>query len=140
MKCEKHGIEKVRVNMLGEWLCPKCVRCPSCGKEDSVIDSNFGVTYGIECKKKNGSVNLHKRSTNSILEEIATPLWKIAGLKPNAHEVAEERKRKYLGLSHEGMRERRAQEARGGYNNADIKQKLFRGELKDGGQTSYNRS
>lgn len=123
---------KVRVGLLGETFDTETTPCPKCGKKGTNVDSNYGVLPCDECKEKmsNGHVKHSGKSINSKLEHFATPLWKVAGLKPTKEEREAERKRKWEGKSHLDLQKERLAKAPRTYRSDHIKEKLFKGELK----------
>lgn len=122
---------KVRVGLLGETFDTETTPCPKCGKKGTNVDANYGVLPCNKCKKMlNGHAPMGGKSVNSKLEYFATPLWKVAGLKPTKEERAAERKRKWKGRSHLELQKERLSKAPRTYNSDHIKNKIYKGELK----------
>lgn len=100
--------------------------CSGCGKRHD--DSFWKRTEeGWFCTEWYKPV---KKTVDHYLEKFAQPFWKHAGLTPTKEELAYDKELARKGKTYLDMQRERLSKAKKTYDSTPIKEKLYKGELK----------
>lgn len=118
---------------------PKVI-CSTCGKNEAQKHPIFGFVACKSCQRKS-KFEHHGRSMEHMLNYLATPFWRLMGLKAKPEEVAMEKEMKRRNLSYLDLQKIRAKQAETmrTFDSSDLKNKLYRRELPHGKTIDYRK-
>lgn len=119
--------------------------CVGCGKkhEDTFwkhteVETEDGKLSGWFCRQWfSPSVGM---TNKQVLEYSYTPLWKIAGLKPNKQELAIDRQLKREGKTYWQKQQDTIARAKVKYDTTKLKNEILTGKIKQKAPVSYQKS